>query len=543
MSLHRILVTGLSVWLMTSALPALAMSKPQSSGPDDRVRFPSQCATAASTALEKGVYQMHHMMYDMARGHFERAAEADPSCALAYWGQAMTLIHPLWPDRPTLEIIVKGRALSQQAVEIGGHDERETLYLATALAYFQNAEQMSEAERLTSFESAWATLHEDHPMDQEAKAFYALSQIATADPSDKTYAQRIAAGSRAEEVLKELPTHPGAQHYIIHAFDVPGLAERAFPVARRYGVIAPEVPHALHMMSHIFTRQGLWDESAEWNERSAVAALKVSQDQGAISLHYLHALDYLVYAYLQKGQDQKARQVNDTMATLTAPFGTTLRIAMAYAFAASPARIVLEKRDWESAATLQPMMPQAFPWEPTHAPYVALTHFARGLGLAHLGEMEKAKGEVDRLNDLIAQTEPKSRFWATQIKIQRQSVEAWILFLSGDQQAGLAKMKDAADLEAITEKSPVTPGELVPASELLGDMFMVLEDYDQATTAYRTVLVRSPNRLNSLFGAAQALEKSGDEVAAKAYYGKIISMTDMASERPVIVYAREFISD
>lgn len=532
--LARSLVVAASIASLSSVLaagsaisPAKAMAnKPEaqdSKSPGaiarDRsaVTFPVQCTPEAAAAIEDGIYQMHHMMYLVARDLFRQASAAEPDCALAYWGEAMTYIHPLWPDRPSPEILSIGSALSARAAFLGGRTEREAGYIETAQSYFLGGDKLSEAERLVKFEAAWKTLQRDNPDDQEASAFYALAKLATVDRSDKTYAQRRVAGARAEAVLAAAANHPGAQHYIIHAYDVPGLAVRALPVARQYGVTAPRVPHATHMMSHIFTRLGLWDESIEWNEISAAAALKVGESQGAISLHYLHALDYLTYARLQKGQEDEARAIVDTMANLKGPYGTLNRFAHAYAFAATPARYALERKDWERAASLGVRQPDSFPWEPTHTPYVAITHFARGLGLANLGRFAEAEAEARTLSDIHQETVTYSAYWATQVEIQLMSLQAWSMFLSSDEAGGLTRMKAAAALEATAEKSPVTPGEVLPAAELLGDMLMRLGRHEEAIAAWRTVLVRSPGRRNALLGTASALEASGKSEDARAY--------------------------
>lgn len=504
------------------------------------VHFPVGCNAAASTAIEQGVAQLHHMMYVNARGMFRDAESADPGCAIALWGVAMTYIHPLWSDRPSETILTDGAELTARAVSIGGRDDREDAYISTTTAYFQNGASRSEAERLMDFEAAWKAVYESHPTDQEAKAFYALAQLATADPSDKTYAKQLDAGALVEEVLEGEPTHPGAHHYIIHAYDLPELAQRALPVARNYGVVAPEVPHALHMMSHIFTRLGLWDESIEWNQRAANAAWRLSEQLGAISFHYQHALDYLAYAHLQKGEDDDALEVVRTMASLSAPFDAVNRDAAAYAFAAVPARYALERKDWDAAAALEPRIPAQFPWEPAHAPYVALTHFSRGLGLAHENRFDEAEAEVVMLGEIHEQVATRSPYWATQVEIQRMSLEAWIAFLGGDTDGGLSRMREAAALETTTEKSPVTPGEVLPASELLGEMLAEQGLYEEALDAYRVVLDRSLLRLNSLFGAGQALEAMGDREAAGAYYAEIVAMGGEGSARPSIRHALEF---
>jgi len=504
------------------------------------VYFPVGCTSAASVTVEQAVAQLHNMMYVNARELFRDAAAADPDCAIALWGTAMTYIHPLWPDRPSPEVLAIGADLAARADAIGGHDAREDGYIATTSAYFLDGKNRSEAERLLKFASAWQALHESNPTDLEAKSFYALAQLATAVPGDSSYEIQLRAGALVEAVLEDAPNHPGAHHYIIHAYDFPGLAERALPVARNYGVVAPEVPHALHMMSHIFTRLGLWDESIEWNKRSANAAWQFSEENGAISVHYQHAMDYLAYAYLQTGEDDLALGVASEMAALNSPFDTLNRDAQAFALAAVPARCALERRDWEAAAALEPRIPADFPWEPGHAPYIALTHFARGLGLAHESRFDEARQEVATLAAIHDQVAGRSPYWSTQVEIQRLSVAAWTKSLSGNTQAGLKLMKAAAKLEAGTEKSPVTPGEVLPAAELLGDMLFGLERFDEALAAYQATLDRSPRRLNSLYGAGQALEMMGDPEAAGVYYTEISGMADAASSRPSVEYALGF---
>ena len=318
------------------------------------VNFPVSCEPAAAKALERGVAAMHHMMYSSARELFQRASQHDSNCAMAHWGEAMTYIHPLWSDHPSDEILKLGGDLSAKAEALGGKSPRETAYLATIRAYFVDGAKSDEAERLKLFEQAWANVVETAPQDMEAKAFYALAHLSTAAPSDKSYVIQNRAAKLAGEVLAAVPDHPGAHHYTIHALDYPPLAERALPVARNYGKIAPDVSHALHMMSHIFTRRGLWQDSVEWNGKAATAALKLSDKLGALSLHYPHALDYRGYAHLQMAEDDAAAQVVADMAKLEPPFHSINQNAMAYAFAAMPARYALERQAWSEAAALQP---------------------------------------------------------------------------------------------------------------------------------------------------------------------------------------------
>jgi tetratricopeptide (TPR) repeat protein len=502
-----------------------------------QVHFPVSCNAEAAAIFRKAVAQLHHMMYLNARGLFRDASEADRKCAIALWGVSMTYIHPLWPDRPSDEILAIGESLMKRAMSIGGSDAREDAYIATTYAYFVGGEDRTEAQRLLRFEAAWKALFALDPDDQEAKVFYALSQLATAPPNDKTYAKQLAAGAMAEEVLDDFPDHPGAHHYIIHAYDFPGLASRALGVAQNYGDVGPDVPHALHMMSHIFTRLGHWAESAKWNRRSARAALVLSEEIGAISVHYQHALDYLAYAYLQMGADPAALNVVQTLAALESPFDLVNRDAQAYAFAATPARYVLERKDWAGAAKLEAHVPAAFPWEPKHEAYVAQTHFAKGLGLAHEGRFKAAAAEAAMLDRIRDNTRSTSVYWSTQVEIQALGVKAWIHYLAGDPERGIRVMREAEALESGTSKSPVTPGAVIPAAELLGEMLVLSERFKEAVAAFEMALKRSPRRLNSMYGAALALEQLGDSEAANIYFTEIVVMANKASTRSAIMRA------
>lgn len=505
---------------------------------DNGVDFPVSCSASAAALVEQGVEQLHHMMYLNARSKFSEAESVDETCSMALWGVAMTYIHPLWPDRPTREELLLGAELVERAARFDNVTPRERAYLATTAAYFRDGLNRTEPERLTSFESAWEIVAGENPEDLEARAFHALSQLATVDRSDATYSQQRAAGELLEQVLAQVPDHPGGHHYLIHAYDFPGLAEKALPTARNYGVVAPAVPHALHMMSHIFTLEGLWDESIEWNEKSADAALQFSREIGAVSIHYLHALDYLVYAHLQIGNEIAARQIVETMAALEPPFDAVNRDAQAYALAASPVRLVLERKDWSAAIELQPKFPHAFPWEATHDKFVAMTHFARGVGFTQLGDVDKAGDELRRLIEIRDATAERSAYWAKQVDIQRLALEGQIAFATGDHAEGSALLAEAATVEAGTQKSPVTPGAVLPAAELHGETLLSMGQHEAALAAFENSLSRAPLRANSLFGAAEALRALGDSAAARSYYQQILAQS-MGHESAVIRAARE----
>lgn len=495
------------------------------------VSFPVSCQPEAAALVERGVVLLHHMMYENALLAFAMAESLDESCAMAAWGQAMTLIHPLWPDQPSDAELELGRALADRGLSVAGITPRESAYLATVDGYFLNPPGDTETQRLARFASAWAKLADAHPDDLEARAFHALAYLATADLADKSYVKNLGAAALAQSVLDAVPDHPGAHHYLIHAYDNPALAERARPVADRYGALTPVVPHATHMMTHIYTRLGDWRQSIEWNRRSRDSAWALCEAQGEITSHYQHAQDYLAYAHLQLGEDSLARAVMEDIKALEAPFSTVNLVAGAYAQSAIPARYYLERHDWAGAAGLQPRVPASFPWSDEHAPYVAISHFARALGFARGGRPDGAVADLDALatlRDVAARTSP---YWAGQVEIQRLSARAWQAFAQGDRDAARTDMRAAVDLETATEKSPVTPGEVLPAAELLGDLLLADRDPAGALAAYEQSLARTPGRLNSLFGAAAAAEQSGAAERAHAYYRQVAEELGPQSER------------
>jgi tetratricopeptide (TPR) repeat protein len=500
------------------------------------VILPFSCSETSSVQAQRGLALLHHMTYVGARTAFVAVSEADPACAMGYWGQAMSYIHPLWSDPPGKADFESGKALAAEA-GTRAKSEQERAYVAAVEAYYAQGRNRTEAANLTAFAEGWRKVHEQFPDDSEAASFYALAHMATASPADKSYAKQKHSAQIAKQVLERIPDHPGAHHYTIHALDYPPLAAEALAVARSYGGIAPEVPHALHMPAHIFTRLGLWQESITMNRRSADAALKHPAD-GKISLHYLHALDYLAYAYLQRGEDAKAKEVFDELTALKGPYQP--HVASAYTFAAVPARIALERQQWTTAAALEVQTPTNYPWEINPA-MEAITHFARGLGAARSGDKVTARNAIEKLTALEGRAAKTSGYWAKQIEIQRLSVEAWLEYLGGNKDEALKVMRKAAVMEAATEKHPVTPGEVLPAHELLADMLFEMGRYQEAQTNYQTALERSPNRLKSLYGAGRSAELAGDKELAALYYGNLVEVAAADSELTQLQQAKAFL--
>ncbi len=482
------------------------------------VQFSDGCNGQLDSLISYGLALVHHMTYTESEAVFDRVIQEEPTCFWGHWGKALTFIHPVWPDTPSEEQLKLGQELSQTALSLATTAKEKT-YGTTLAAFYEGELDKTKAERLKSYEVAWAKAYNSYPSDTEIKSFYALSLVATADPGDKTYQKQIKAGRLAEEVLQLIPDHPGGFHYAIHAYDNPVLGSKAINVANNYGKIAPEIPHALHMPSHIFTRMGMWKASIDWNTRSAKAAL-ANPVHGNVSIHYFHALDYMVYSHLQRGEDKKARRIMDEYKRLNQPFQQ--HFITAYALAAMESRYFMERQDWEGAAKLEVLQHQYFPWE-QYPESEALIHFSKGLGAARSGQAATAGAAIQRLEELQkATTNP---YWVKQIEIQKNTVIAWHAFAIGNKQEALATLKSAATLEATTDKHAVTPGELLPAVELLGDMLMALNKPKEAIVQYEAALQRSPGRFNSIYGAAHAAELAGNTQKANSYYASLMELS------------------
>ena len=503
------------------------------------VHFPTSCAPGVQADLERGLALLHHMNYLAAEPVFLGAAEADPDCALAYWGAAMTFVHPLWPDTISPARLEAGRRLLAEAADARHTSEREDGFLA-ALARYYEGDERTERERLAAFLQGWTEVHTQYPDDVEAALFHALALLAVAEPSDKSYARQQEAGQIIAGALARLPKHPGAHHYLIHAYDFPPLAEKALDVARRYDDLAPENTHALHMTSHIFTRLGLWPESIEFNDRAAAAAIDRTP-AGEVSMHHFHALDYLAYAHLQTADDEAAEDLLVRLQQLEPPFQD--HAATVYAFAGVPSRLALERRDWRAAAEVPVRWPESVQWD--RYPHLeAIPWFARALGAAHIGQPTQARAAITELRRLeAAAAELDSAYdWGIQVQIQRVAAESWLAHANNDVEKALALAREAADLEGTTEKNPVTPGEVLPARELYGDLLLAVGRHAEASDAYEATLERSPNRFMSLYGAARAAELAGDRTAAETHYGQLVAICPSPTgERAELARAREFL--
>jgi tetratricopeptide (TPR) repeat protein len=453
----------------------------------------------------------------------------------------MSIYYPLWvpPSETTLQ---KGLNAVEKAKALGAKTDRESTYIGAIESFYKDSNKLDHRTRTLTYEKALERLYRQYPNDREAAIFYALALNATAPPTDKTYAKQLKAGEILEKVFAEQPDHPGVAHYIIHSYDNPPLASRGLPAAQRYTKIAPAVPHAQHMPSHIFTRLGLWQESIQSN-LGAVAASKeyaAKAHPGAVYYEHLHALDYLGYGYLQIAQDREAKTVLDELLTIQKVQPEAFQAA--YAFAAIPARYALERRHWSEAAALT-MHPSTFPWN--RFPWAeAVTHFARAMGSARSGNVASARKEIEKLESLQeALTKAKDSYWAKQVDIQRRAATAWFLRAEDKNDEALKLMQSAADLEDSTDKHPVTPAPILPARELLGEMLLEMGNPAQALKHFEASHPVEPNRFRGLYGAAKAAQMSGDMEKARHYYAKLVSLCELAdTDRPELKEAKAFLS-
>ncbi|HEV3460226.1 MAG TPA: hypothetical protein VHG32_27095 [Thermoanaerobaculia bacterium] len=487
------------------------------------VHFATSCASAVQVDFERAVALLHSFGYGQASAAFAAVAARDPRCAMAQWGIAMSNFHAVWGPATEAELAA-GRAAAQKAAAMPAGSERERDYV-TAINAFYQGDGVAHPARVLAFEQAMAKVAERNPRDHEAAIFHALALLGVAynSPPDKTYARQKQAAEILNRLLPLEPEHPGIAHYVIHSFDYPALADLALPAARAYAKIAPSSPHALHMPSHIFTRLGLWQESIDSNVAAAEAArrLVAQTHPGATSFDDLHAMDYLEYAYLQTGRDAPAREIVTRVASVTS-FDNP-QFAAGYALAAIPARYALERREWKEAAALA-VGPPSFPWD--KYPYVeAIVHFARAVGGARSGDLETARAAVARLAAIQRLLQGQKGFdWATQVEIQRRAAAGWLAHAEKHDEDAVTLLRSAAALEDATDKHPVTPGSVLPAREQLGDLLAELGRPGDALAEYEASLQTSPARFRTLWGAAQAAERSGNAAKAKTYYAKVVEL-------------------
>jgi tetratricopeptide (TPR) repeat protein len=493
------------------------------------VHFETSCNEIAQRRFDRAMRYQHSFWYRESKEIFEEALKADPSCGIAYWGIALSLLNnPHLP--PPVGNLPLGLAAIDKGKAVGAKTQRERDFINALAAFYTDFDKVDHRTRVLAYLKAMEGVAQAYPNDDEAQILYAIELNVAAPPSDKTYAMQLKGAAILEPIFLRQPRHPGVAHYLIHLYDTPVLAEKGLDAAKRYSQIAPAAPHAQHMPSHIFTRVGYWKESISSNTESARAA-KVSNE----AHDQLHAMDYLVYAYLQTGQDAKAQAVVEEMRGISGFTETFLPAP--YALAVSPARYPIERGDWNAAAQLTVRL--------TPLPHVeAMTRFARAFGAARSGKPEDAKAEIAKIAELRDKLRgAKDNYWAEQVDIQWQVATAWVLYAEGKYEEAVKAMSAAADAEDRTDKHPVTPGVPIPARELYGAMLLERGMAKEALAAFEATLKKEPNRLGATLGAAAAAEKLGDSARARQHYAAAVALTENADPvRPQIAQARAFVA-
>src|SRR5213594_1043400 len=521
-----------------------------------KVEFPITCAPEAQSDFARGVALLHSFFYEEARRVFTSVAERDPKCAMAQWGIAMTWWHPIWTP-PTPEEMSAGKAAIEKAMAMNAGTDRERGFI-TALNVYYNTPDSSTAgavgqschgpvgprDRVIAYERAMRQPRDKYPDDFETQTFYAFAVLAVgyATPGDTRLSKQLEAAAILEKLWKQNANHPGVVHYLIHCYDYPQFAQRGLAAAQTYDSIAPWVPHALHMPSHIFTRLGMWDESIAANKASAEAsrAYAAMRHRDATEAEELHALDYMAYSYLQEAQDIEAKKLVD-LAAKVRKTNPELEFSAAYALAAIPTRYAFERNDWASAATLTvPNLPHwsSFPF------MEALIEYGHALGRAHIGDLDGARKAIARMQQLRDATkDPKFDYFKSHLDLQMQAASAWVAAAEGKRNDAIDMLRRAADSEDILGKHPVSPGAFVPIREQLGTLLLEVGEAKEAQREFEAALKIYPGRFKGLYGAAQAAELAGDNEKASRYYTKLAAQTSKAGgSRDELNHVRKFLS-
>ena len=496
------------------------------------VQFLTSCSKDVAASFNRAVALLHSFQYEKTREAFSDIAKHDPQCAMAYWGIAMSHYHGLWGNGDLDAGRVALRKAQEIAAATASTTPREKAYI-DALAEIYAESGKDKTVHAQAFEQKMAALQAAYPDDSEAAIFHALALAITAPKTDKTFANQKKCGEILEPLLPAHPRHPGVAHYIIHCYDNPVLAEKGLGAARLYATIAPASAHANHMPSHIFTRVGSWDESIASNLKSKemAAADEAASQNGEARDQRLHAMDYLEYAYLQTGRVKQAKSVVDEMNSLKPVPGLTL--TGGYGIAAIPARYALERRDWQEAGNL--VTGEGVIWSQ------AITWMAVGVGSARTGNLDRASQASVTLGSMRDIAASQDMYWSNQIEVQRREVLAWMSEATGKTPDTIATMRSAAELEESMDKSPVTPGPVIPAREMLAELLLIHGDAQQSLAEYQAVLKVAPNRFNALYGAAQAAEAAGNATLANQFLHKLTEIA-VGDEREELVTARRKIA-
>ena len=495
------------------------------------VHFPVSCAASVQKPFERGVALLHSFWYEEATKHFEQVAKDDPQCAMAHWGVAISLWHQLW-DNPDKATIKRGLGEIKKANSLHPKTDRERDYLAAIDAFYSNSKKHDHDAGADAYASAMEQMYQRYPDDREAAAFYALSLLASEPHHDSTFANRKKAGVVLEKLFAQEPNHPGVAHYLIHTYDKPQLAAQGLSAARSYAKIAPASPHALHMPSHIFASLGLWQDDIDSNLASIAATRKTAAMHMGGAAHQYHAMDFLVYAYLQSGREAEAQRVYEEVKTLPSSkeYGFDPR---AYALARFPAIYAVELHHWTEAAALTPV-------PDTELGDNAITYWARAIGAARNGNATEARKNVGELESIHRQLLAKKRkFFAEVVDQDRKEAEAWVAHAEGKDDDAVKMLRELAEREESTGEEP----EGIPAREMLADLLLDLKHPEQALTEYEADLKFNPNRFDGLYGAARAAETAGKSKEASNYYAQLVKVCDGGnSDRPELSRAKALLA-
>ena len=508
------------------------------------VSFSLSCRYDLRETFNLGLSLIHSFEYAEAEKAFVSILDQDSECLMAYWGTAMSILnHPL-SLKQNPESLKRGEALLKVAQTLAPNNDREKDYIDAVSIYFKDWQTLDTQTRKLKYESKMKELYVKYPGDVETAVFYSLAILATADLNDKTYSKQKESGKILENLFKTNPNHPGIAHYIIHNYDSPELANLALKTARQYSVIAPASAHAQHMPSHIFTRLGLWDESIKSNIDSANSAVCYAEsvNPNASWVSEIHAIDYLVYAYLQLGDNAKAKLEMDKVKEIKEVFPKD-HFASAYALIAIPARLAVENKNWELATKLE--LPNTnLDWGKATWPK-AILHFSRALGFTNTGNSLAAQKELEILISLRNRlNEAENIYESGQVTIQIEAIKGWIEYSKGNADKAIEYMKLASNLESETSKAAVTPGEIIPADELLADLYLALNRPEDALKAYKLNLKGHPSRFNGIYGAAKAAQQLNDTKLTAYYFEKLIKLSEnINSSRPEISEAKEFLAN
>lgn len=501
------------------------------------VDFPISCSARAQAEFNRAVALLHHMTYPQALEAFEGVAASEPSCAMAHWGIAMTLFQPLWPTRPGPAERRRGWEAVESAMTLRPATARESLLVEAAAEFFREPESPDYWPRIRRWEQAMQRAYAAFPQDAEVAAFYALAHLAVAPADEISRAHADRAATILVDVHRRHPDHPGAAHYLVHANDTPGRERDLLEIVRQYETTAPRNPHALHMPTHIFTRLGDWEGVIRGNRLAAEAALEHPAGEAGEFVwdEFPHAIEYLIYAFLQQGADDEAAKQLQRLHR-TARLQPTFKTA--FHLASTRARDVLERRAWSEAQSLAPRDPPTLAWDRFPWPE-AVTWFAKGLGAARSDNAAEARRAAERLGELEASARNAGEeLFVRQIRILRLGVQAWLAHGAGDAETGVVLMRQAVELEATTPKHAVTPGPTLPSQELLGDMLLEQGRPAEALAAYEAALASYPLRFNGLLGAARAARAMGDASRARTYYRELLAVSRGGGRPEILREAR-----